>query len=121
MLAVVDHRAVAFPADMVERPRDDLLQRVGRGRFRRHEHRAAAGELRQARPLHAAARQRIAEVVRPRMHDRAVTDVDAVVHVSHRRAGKPSFHPQAIATCHLSEVSLFLLLRGWGDVGSPRR
>ena len=87
---------------MTESPRDDVVRRIRGRRFRRYKHRAAAGKLRQARPLHTAARQRAAKVVGPRMHDRAVTDVDAVVHVHHGRAGQPSFHPQSIATRHLS-------------------
>jgi hypothetical protein len=98
MLAVVDHGVVAVAADVGQCPIGDLVGSKRRGRLVPQADTAALGELGQARPHHTATAERVAEVVRPRMHDRAVAEIDAVVQVGDGRADDPVFDLQAVST-----------------------
>ena len=117
MLAVVDHGVVAVAADVGERPIGDLVGRKRGGRLVPQADTAALGKLRQARPHHAAAAERVAEVVRPGMHDRAVAEIDAVMQVGDGRADDPVLDFQAVSTCH-AQSSSALNLRFWPLSGS---
>jgi len=85
---------------VAQRPVDDLHRRKCRRRIAHHPDCRGVGKFPARCPHDAAAAKRPPEVVGPRVHDRAITDVDAVMHVGDGRTSQPPFNRQAIAECH---------------------
>jgi hypothetical protein len=105
MLAVVDDKVVAVAAHVGQRAIGYLVGRKHSRRLVPQANGAALGELRQARPHHAAPAERVTEVVRPSVHDRAVAEINAVMQVGDGRADDPVLDFQAVSTCHAQSSS----------------
>ena len=104
MLTVVDHEVVAVTVHVGQGAGGDLVRRKLGGRLGADANRAALGEVGTTRPHHVAAAERIAKVPRPRMHDRAVADVDPVMQIGDGRAGDPMLDLQTIPARHVDQA-----------------
>jgi len=105
VLTVVDHEVVAVAVDVAQGPGRDLVGWKRGGWLVPHPHRSALGELGQARLHHPAAAERIAELMRTGVHDRAVAEIDAVMQVGDGRAGDPMLDLQTVSTRHQARPS----------------
>ena len=92
MLAIIHDRAIPIPAHVGQRAGCDYCARKNGWGFVGFPNNTAIRKLRQAGAHHAATGQQSGPIVGPRMHNCAVTNIYAVVHVGHGCARKTSFH-----------------------------